>query len=470
MQIRSCKIIFFLIFFSGCGMFFHTPKLGHLYSDVAQSEDPHRNPIIVIPGLLGSKLVDQSSHSIVWGAFGLGQVDPNSEQGAKLVALPMAVGKKLSDLKDKVLSDGALDRVIFNFLGLPLRLNAYYNILQTLGVGGYRDEGLGEAEAVEYGDKHYTCFQFDYDWRRDIVESAKVLGQFIKAKADYVKKETEKRFGVQLDEIKFDIVAHSMGGLVARYYAMYGGADLPEDGSLPKVTWAGAQHIESLVIIGTPNAGSLDSLEKLIDGGRPEKFFPYYPAAVLGTWPSLYQLLPRTRHNPLLDSKGKAVDIFDVSLWQKNEWGLANPKQDNVLQSILPNVPTFEERRKIALNFQRMALARAKQFSLSMDVTVEAPDSLKFMLIAGDAEDTVKALKFDEGGKIDIHETGPGDGTVLRSSALLDEREGPHHMSRLMSPIPWSQVLFVFSDHLGITKDPSFTDNILYFLLERPKS
>ena len=66
-------------------------------------------------------------------------------------------------------------------------------------------------------------------------------------------------------------------------------------------------------------------------------------------------------------------------------------------------------------------------------------------------------------------QTGPGDGTVLRSSALMDERLADNLQSRLISPIQWSQVLFIFSDHLGITKDPSFTDNVLYFLLESPR-
>jgi len=30
--------------------------------------------------------------------------------------------------------------------------------------------------------------------------------------------------------------------------------------------------------------------------------------------------------------------------------------------------------------------------------------------------------------------------------------------------------MFFFKDHLGITKDPVFTDNILYLLLEQPDS
>jgi hypothetical protein len=57
----------------------------------------------------------------------------------------------------------------------------------------------------------------------------------------------------------------------------------------------------------------------------------------------------------------------------------------------------------------------------------------------------------------------------LRSSALMDERVASDLKTRLVSPIQWDQVLFVFSDHLGITKDPAFADNLLYFLLESPR-
>jgi hypothetical protein len=57
-----------------------------------------------------------------------------------------------------------------------------YNILMALGVGGYRDQGLSDAGAIDYGDDHFTCFQFDYDWRRDIVENARALEKFIQKK------------------------------------------------------------------------------------------------------------------------------------------------------------------------------------------------------------------------------------------------------------------------------------------------
>ncbi|MDH5458867.1 MAG: hypothetical protein OEY26_09140 [Nitrospinota bacterium] len=95
-------------------------------------------------------------------------------------------------------------------------------------------------------------------------------------------------------------------------------------------------------------------------------------------------------------------------------------------------------------------------------------DTGKLFLIVGDAEKTKMTAQINPEGGIKIIKTGPGDGTVLRSSALMDERISGHLDRRLVSPIHWNQVHFIFSDHLGFTKSPAFTDNILYFLLECP--
>ncbi len=50
----------------------------------------------------------------------------------------------------------------------------------------------------------------------------------------------------------------------------------------------------------------------------------------------------------------------------------------------------------------------------------------------------------------------------------MDERVGRSWSPKLRTPIDWSQVSFLFSDHLGMTHDPGFTDNLLYLLLEQP--
>jgi pimeloyl-ACP methyl ester carboxylesterase len=471
MRIRIFTLLLLLIVLNACVSAYKPPDLGGLYNDLVQNESPHRNPVILIPGILGSRLVEKESEEIAWGTFGSGRINPNTAAGARRIGLPMAEGQKLSELRDDLWPDFTLDQVTFNFMGYPLELNTYAHILGVLGVGGYRDQQLAEAGIVDYGDRHFTCFQFPYDWRRDIVESAAGLDRFIKEKRRYVQGEIEKRFGIKDYDVKFDIVAHSMGGLVARYYLRYGVQDLPEDESLPELTWDGSRYVEHLVMIGTPNAGSISAMNALVKGYRPAPLLPRYPAAVLATMPALYQLLPRSRHRPLLDDKGRAVkDIFAPDLWQNNGWSLADPKQDSFLKLLLPDIQSPEERRRIALDHQRKALKRAKQFTAAIDIPANPPSSLHFFLVAGDSENTDETARFGSNGNLSIVEQGPGDGTVLRRSALMDERQTGRRTERLISPIRWTQVLFLFSNHLDLTKDPAFTDNLLYFLLESQRN
>ncbi len=467
---RVATVIFCVItiLITGCTSQHKTPDLGGLYNALVQNESPYRNPVILIPGLLGSHLIERDSKEVAWGAFGINRTNPDTEKGARRIALPMQMGKTLGDLRDNIIPAGALDKVVVNFLGYPLEQNTYSYILRILGVGGYRDQDFGESGRIEYGDRHYTCFQFDYDWRRDIVESAWDLNDFIKEKKKYVQDEIEKRYGIKDFNVKFDIVAHSMGGLVARYYLRYGAAELPDDGSLPEITWAGTRHVENLVMIGTPNSGSLDALVKLVDGYRPALFLPNYSPALLGTMPAIYELLPRSRHKPVKDNKGHFVDILSPELWQKNKWGLANPAQDKVLKMLLPRITDPAVRRKIALEHQNKCLIRANQFFNALDIPAKPPASLKTLLVAGDSEKTIKGANIDSTGHLKITVYGPGDGTVLRSSALGDDRRDENKSERLISPIHWNQVLFLFSDHLDLTKNPMFTDNLLYFLLENP--
>ena len=456
---------------TGCSVFQATPDLGDLYNQLAQQEDPDRNPVIVIPGILGSRLEDSQTEKVVWGAFGSGAVDPTSAEGARLLALPMKPGTDLKDLRDSVQQAGALDRLVLKLFGIPLELNAYYNILQTLGVGGYRDQLLAESHAVDYGDLHFTCFQFDYDWRRDLVESAQALDRFIQAKKVEVQQEIFTRYGVKRENIKFDLVAHSMGSLVARYYLRYGAADLPADGSLPPLTWEGAKHVDHLVMIGPPNAGSVETLTTLTEGLIPSPLLSTYPPAIVGTMPSVYQLLPRSRHQALRDVNGQPVkDVFDSALWKKHGWGLADPSQVNILAQLLPNIANPHERRQIALDHQRKALARAKQLTEALDVPAQVPATTRLLLVAGDSMPTMATAQIQQNGRLNIVEHASGDGVVLRQSALMDEREEKKLGNRLTSPIAWNQVLFIFSDHLGMTEDPAFVDNILYFLLESPRS
>ncbi|MEO1513185.1 MAG: hypothetical protein AAFU70_14025, partial [Planctomycetota bacterium] len=275
---------------AGCSQEKAPRMLAEVYADTIGIKEDRRTPVVVIPGILGSKLYDAQSDTLVWGAFAGRFANPEKPEGARLLSHPIGLGQPLSELTDGVRPDGALDRIRADVLFLTIELDAYVDILETLGVGGYRDDQLGRAGAIPYPEGHYTCFQFDYDWRRDIADAADLLGQFIEESAAYA---AEQR-GAD-GPVKVDIVAHSMGGLVARYYLRYGRQPLPEDGSLPELTWAGADYVGRVVIVGTPNFGSSVSLDQLTDGFRLP-FLPSFSPQILGTMPAIYQLLPRTRH------------------------------------------------------------------------------------------------------------------------------------------------------------------------------
>lgn len=456
---------------ASCVMGPRGPDMGGLYNDLAQSEDPYRNPVILIPGTMGSRLVDQDTDEVIWGVFGPHK-SPNSPSYSRQIALPMAQDKSLADLSDNVVPKGVLDRVKFSVIGLDVERKAYFHLLSTLGIAGYRDERLGVLNAIDYGDLHYTCFQYDFDWRRDLVESARRLHEFILAKRAYIQRETEIKYGIADVDVHFDIVAHSMGGLVARYYLRYGAVELPADGSLPELTWAGAKYIDNLVLVATPNAGSTNALMNLVDGFKIGPFLPRYDSTLVGTHPSAYQLLPRSRHEMLVDEETNqplAADLFDPELWIRMNWGLANPAQDKVLKTLLPDVTDAGERRGIALDHLQKSLYRARQFATALDVPASPPDGVALFLMAGDAKPTDAVASVNQQtGKLKVKEQRAGDGRVLRSSALMDERTAKNRQSRLISPISWSSVQFLYEDHLGLTKDPVFADNLLYFLWERP--
>jgi len=456
----------------GCARSRPKPLLQQIYTPVAQLPDYYRNPVIVIPGILGSRLVDADSGETVWGKFERPRLFSHNDTSLVRAALPMQPNVPLSHLRDSIQSDGTLAYLEVDVAGIPVEIEAYDHILGTLGVGGYRDPQHPGSDEVEYADDHFTCFQFDYDWRRDISENAVRLHAFIQRRREYIREQYQRRYGIENANVKFDIVAHSMGGLLARYYLRYGPRPLPEDGSLPSLNWAGARGIGRLVLVGPPNAGSALAVRDLVDGHRLAPFLPSYPPAVLGTMPAIYQLLPRPRHRALVDASAarRGLDVYDHRLWEQMRWGLADPDQDVMLQAMLPAVEDAAARRQVALDHQRKCLARARQLHMALDTPARPPPGVTLHLFAGDSVATPAVLSVDPGsGLLRTVSSAAGDDTVTRASAVMDERQGSNHPGRLRSPIQWSSTMFLHATHRGITSDPIFTDNVLSLLLESPQ-
>ncbi len=444
------------------------PDLHAIYSRAASWSEGPRNPVIVIPGFLGSRLVDENGR-VLWGAFDRRAASPDDPDDVRRLAVPMVEGVPLGELDDDTTADGVLDTIEIEFAGLATERRAYYEILRTLGVGGYRDEMLTKS-TVDYGDQHFNCFQFPYDWRLGVAENAARLDAFMAEKAEYTRRERKRRWGIDDPQVRFDVVAHSMGGLLARYYLRYGAAPLP-DGELPEPTWDGARQIDRVVLVAPPNNGSVKSLRTLVDGIAPSTWLPAYPPALVGTFPGLYQLLPRPGARSVRDARGVTVDLYDVESWTRNGWGLLDPDQDEVLHTLLPDVPTAVRRRSLAREHLEKCLSQARRLHDALDRPAVPPVGTTLHLFAGDAIPTASQLGIDADGEPRVTDVEPGDRTVPRASALGDrrERDDESWQPRLVSPVVWTSVVFLPEDHFGLTRHPAFTDNVLYLLLEQPR-
>ncbi|MEY4119053.1 MAG: hypothetical protein RLZZ116_2381 [Planctomycetota bacterium] len=444
-----------------------TIPLESIYGPRARATATTRTPVVVIPGILGSKLIDRQSGRTVWGAFQFGAVDADIPADARLFALPMREGAPLAQLTDDVDAPDALDTVKLD-IGLlrGLELGAYVDLLQALAAGRYRDSALAppDENAVKYGGLHYTCWQHPYDWRREISENAAALDARIKALQQTVRAQR----GLAADaEVRVDLLCHSMGGLLGQWYLRYGAMRLPDEGPAPEPTWEGARNIRNFIMVGTPSGGSTNVLNPLRNGLDLNPLFPYYRPSLVGTFPAMYQLIPPDDLARVVDAAGAPVAIHDPATWERLQWGLADPAQDQFIAWLLPDVPQAADRRRIALDHLRKCLGAAERFHEALRRPSRPPAHLRRVLFAGDAIMTPSIREIRADGTLHIRARAPGDGEVTRASALGDAAVAKDPAAPAEYWLDFDTVVFLPYEHLEMVGQPLFVDNLLYELLER---
>lgn len=376
----------------------------------AQTSKP---PIIVIPGLTGSNLVNEKTGEVVWFKATRSKDDD--------VRLPLS--PDLAENRDNLVARDAARKKL---VGLRYKDGYYASLVKALeNRGGYRETSW------EMPRGEGAIYVFAYDWRRDNVENARLLIQ----KIEKVKRQ------LQQPDLKFNVVAHSMGGIIARYAAMYGDADLP--GGDPRPDWAGAQHFNQIFLLGTPSEGSLLSLNALVNGfalfglNINLPFVQNLTRFDFFTVPSIFQLLPYEGTFRAFDENLQpiTVDLYDSQTWDKYGW---HPVSD----------PRFAAQfnaadRRNARAYFSAALSRAKQLSRALSDENSANAPVKIFLIGGNCADTLdavvirrsgknwtalfKATAFRTGGgkRVTANELkrvifAPGDGVVSKRSLLTD--------------------------------------------------
>jgi pimeloyl-ACP methyl ester carboxylesterase len=373
-----------------CLLKYSQPNLPRIYNAPDAPRRAGKNPVLLIPGVLGSQLVNQRTGQVVWP--GLRAVDDDS------LALPVG-GTTLAENRDDVVATEIVTSApLIRFLP---EIGVYNSLLRALeDYGGYRH---GDLDAPAEGGDRDTYYVFAYDWRRDNVESARLLVEKIER--------LKARLG--RSDLRFDVIAHSMGGLVARYAAMYGGRDVPGLDEAPRPDWAGAAHFARLMLFGTPNGGSMDALSTILVGysvlgsDLPRlKLLSKLDRDSVFTIPSVYQLLPHGAQARFFDAalQPLALDVYDPEAWRRYGWSVAcdkdfiggerkrllkrrkGEKDEAITAQVDEEIErTVGERER----FLRLALERAKNFHSALSAPAPPPASLQWYLFGGDCEPTL---------------------------------------------------------------------------------
>lgn len=271
------------------------------FSPFLRAEAPlHAQVLVFLPAYEGSKLYDPD--------LAEGEADPPCVWGSL---------------------DAIRDANLYLALRMPNRLEARPMVSAgPIDVYGDFISGITEEQDTP-GFQPYTegadFFVFAYDWRQEIATvTAPLLGRAL----DNYARIHERKTGIPASETKFILVAHSMGGLVARTFL----SENPD--------WAG--RIAEMILVGTPNLGSVKAIKTLVVGpGGLKENATGFPAALLNllpsnvdanltklvaiSRPSLYELLPfDDPHWECVAADGSrarisAQDMLRIGPWQ-NYW------------------------------------------------------------------------------------------------------------------------------------------------------
>jgi pimeloyl-ACP methyl ester carboxylesterase len=214
--------------------------------------------LILLPGITGSVL--QKNNKDVWA------VSTESVGGALTTLGRNLQGLELKDDPQDVedLGDGVVATGLFPDVHL---------IPGFSKIDGYSGVRAALSQRLKLdGAQNYV--EFAYDWRRDNRVAARKLARLVPAWLAQWKKVSGN------EDAKVVFIAHSMGGLVARYYLE---------------CLEGWRYTRKLITFGTPNRGSPNALD-FLSNGYGKTFAGFNVAdlsALMRSFTSVYQLVPR---------------------------------------------------------------------------------------------------------------------------------------------------------------------------------
>lgn len=437
------------------------PDLHRLYMETMMVED--QPPVVFIHGVLGSKLQNIHGQNNIWPGPA-SHVLFHDYSDLAMDIDPLTLQPSSPDVEAYEVSDQAFGK------------DFYGKIIETLGdVGEYQLAQVGQS--VNPKQKNYYVFY--YDWRQDNVKSAKQLAEFI----------DQIRIDYKQTDLKVDLVAHSMGGLISRYFIRYGKQDVINDNHFDKkLNMYGGERVRRVVLLGTPNLGSIRALQVFITGVKLG--FKEIGTETLATMPSLYQLFPHPLNDWLVTADGRPLnrDLFDVRIWRRFQWSIFNPEVRERIKSDFDDpAEAMAHLAKLEAFFEKN-LERARRFVWSL--TIPLPEGHPKLVVFGGACNLTPArllVEEVEGeSMVRIHPDEvtqpvegidynklllePGDGSVTKASLLGRNTLDPSVKRHEYSFFPLDHAVFLCVSHNSLTGNLNFQDNLLNTLLSRDEN
>ncbi len=418
------------------------PDLEALYARAASS--PTQPPVIVIPGLMGSRLIDRRTGEERW---------PGS-----LSTMAFSDYARLARIGPAwEADDGIVAGPLIREFG---RYDIYGQLLGTLeGAGRFAPGEPGQPPTNGGRRRYYTLA---YDWRQPNIVAVRQLHALI----DQIRRDFDD------PDLRVDIIAHSNGGLIANYYLRYGPEDVLE--SPDPTPWAeGGKRVRRVAMLGTPNLGSVASLRRLQQGFRFG--LRTVPIEALASFSTVFETLPHPHTQVVHDRQGRPLplDLYDPAIWRDNRWSVFSPEVGARVQAAWGD--GAEGRLVLSVlqaNFERN-LRRARHFNEAL--ARPFPNrGLRIAAFGGDCERTLsgavletlgdRAVLAFEPGEVKAPVEGvdyeglmraAGDGLVTRES----QDAGAHAF------VPLRQTFFLCENHGRLLANQYFQNNLLNFLL-----
>jgi pimeloyl-ACP methyl ester carboxylesterase len=429
-------LVLLTVVLTGCVAVSKKPDLEALYSTAYMNETGA--PLIVIPGIMGSTLVDASGKE-VW---------------------PVSVNNLAFTRYDELMpnaTDGVRAGRLFDEMA---GIDFYGNLVSVLeSAGKYRQASLGQTVADKSQRRLYV---FTYDWRKSNFEAVDGLHALIEQiRRDY-----------RDPGLKVDIIAHSNGGLISRYYLQYGPQSVDKRPA-PKPWSDGGQRIRRLVMLGTPNLGSIISVKRLYQGY--DMGLRTVPADIMAHFATPFETLPLPGTVALIDANGTPVplDLYDIGLWEQNRWSVFSVETEARM-----NTRALAAAQAVFRN----NLKQARHFQAALAIPM-VDTSAEVALFGGDCNQTESRAVL-EGARGSYHLafseekiksrrqnvnyqgllSAAGDGLVTRESASARKAFDYLSTAPRQELFPVAQTTFFCERHSLLTGNPFFQNNLLYFI------